>query len=71
MKNPGQDLEPKETPQLMEFDCKFLMMDTVPTDQLVGTASTTKCILKIKAENNKQVTEIFIDPTTIKLTNLS
>lgn len=71
MKNPQQDLEPVETPQLVEFDCKFTMMDTVPTDNLVGAAGTTKCALKVKAENNKQVTELVVDTITIKLTSLS
>jgi hypothetical protein len=71
MKSPGNDLEPAQNPQKFEFSCKFAIMDTVPTSALVDAASSTTCNIKVKAENNKQVTDVVADGKTLKLTNLS
>jgi len=71
MKSPGNDLEPSVNPQKFEFSCKVAIMDEVPTQSLVDAASTTTCKIKIKAENNKQVTDIVADDKLIKLTQLS
>lgn len=71
MKQPGNDLEPAQNPQKFEFSCKITIMDAVPTQALVDAAATTTCKIKVKAENNKQVTDIVADTLTVKLTNLS